>query len=535
MKFRFVIFIVSSSLAILTLANSHGQVTFTAVILFLLAFIPWLGDSLESIRTLGFEAKFRQARKDVDSAAFGKAASENLPEVSIGRDDYLQPLGPGAENDPNVAIATFGREVERRLTDLAVELGLTTARRSASALLGDLTKQNLIDSETAAGLKQLVALRNQAVHGARVTKQAGSWALDRAPRILGVLDALISKARPQKSNAALHPGPPGASTIKVLSIDGGGIRGIIPALILAELEKRLGKELHRVFDLISGTSTGGVIALGVGTRSEGAGPYRPGELADMYIENGPDIFRRNFLTPLKALLRAKYSPQALEGILEEFFAETMFSTALTPLLISSYDIEAELPFFFKSHKILDRKDGEYDWRVRDIARAISATPTLFPPARLEKGGTTYNLVDGSLFTHAMTAFAEASRIYPIASRYVVISVGTGHRHDHHENPKAKKWGLLGWAVKIVPVFMDSVSMAADYTLVSIPSCQYFRLQPPNLGSASNAMDDASRSNVANLQSVARDYIKSADATLDVICDALKTGRGSTLTGTGLMP
>lgn len=323
--------------------------------------------------------------------------------------------------------------------------------------------------------------------------------------------------------------------IKVLSIDGGGIRGIIPAMILAELEKRCGRRLHESFDLISGTSTGGIIALAVGTRLKDDGPYRPDDLVDMYVKNGPDIFRKSFFTCPKSLVRPKYSADPLERVLKGFFGEAMFSTALIPLLISSYDIEAELPFFFKSHKIRGQEDSEYDWRVCDIARATSAAPTYFPPAHLTKGRQAFALVDGGVAVNnpAMAAFAEANRMYSNAASYLVVAVGTGDRQDSYAYRKARKWGLLGWASRIVPVFMDSVSETADYELESIPSCKLYRLQPPCLVPASNSMDDASPANLMNLQKVAQKYIQSADETLNQIAEKLKTGRGGTLTGTGL--
>jgi uncharacterized protein len=80
--------------------------------------------------------------------------------------------------------------------------------------------------------------------------------------------------------------------IKVLAIDGGGIRGIIPATILSEIQKRLARDLVEVFDLIAGTSTGGIIALGIGTRCKDDGPYSPSELVDLYVQNGPAIFKK---------------------------------------------------------------------------------------------------------------------------------------------------------------------------------------------------------------------------------------------------
>jgi len=83
-------------------------------------------------------------------------------------------------------------------------------------------------------------------------------------------------------------------SIKVLAIDGGGIRGIIPATILSEIQKRLDLDLFRVFDLIAGTSTGGIIALGIGAKCKNHGPYSPSELVDLYVQSGPKIFQEEF-------------------------------------------------------------------------------------------------------------------------------------------------------------------------------------------------------------------------------------------------
>src|SRR5689334_14996713 len=162
-------------------------------------------------------------------------------------------------------------------------------------------------------------------------------------------------------------------SIKVLAIDGGGIRGIIPAVILTEIQKRLDLDLFKIFDLIAGTSTGGIIALGIGTKCKNNGPYSPSELVDLYVQNGPAIFKKNFLTPERQVVLPKYSPDALEAALAQFFQTAEFQSALTPLLISSYDLQGQLPFFFKSHKIAG--DPAYNWKLTSIARATSAAPT----------------------------------------------------------------------------------------------------------------------------------------------------------------
>ena len=326
------------------------------------------------------------------------------------------------------------------------------------------------------------------------------------------------------------PGSPG--TVKVLAIDGGGIRGIIPAVILSEIQKRLGTDLYKVFDLISGTSTGGIIALGIGTRCHGGQPYSPDELLEFYVQSGPAIFKKNFLTPEKELILPKYSPDSLEATLEKFFGATELAAALTPLLISSYDLQSQLPFFFKSHRIAAQ--ANYNWRVVSVARATSAAPTFFPPLHLVRGAEDYALVDGGVYVNnpSMAAFAEARSIYPDATRFLVVSAGTGNRQDQIPFSKAKDWGLLGWAKEIVPVFMDSVSEAVDFELNVMPGCKYYRLQIEDLQPASNDMDDVTPENLENLQAVARRYVASISADLDAICTQLKEGRGSDMPGIG---
>jgi patatin-like phospholipase/acyl hydrolase len=196
--------------------------------------------------------------------------------------------------------------------------------------------------------------------------------------------------------------------INILSVDGGGIRGIIPAVILAAMRERIGHDLHQVVDLISGTSTGGIIALGIGTGAKNGRPYQPAELVEMYVANGPAIFRKRWCTRARELVGPKYSPDALEKVLGAFFGETELRSALTPLLVSSYDLQSQKPFFFKSHKI--GADLNWNWPVRLVVRATSAAPTFFPPLRLKGKDGEYVLIDGGVFVNnpAMAAGATSS-------------------------------------------------------------------------------------------------------------------------------
>jgi patatin-like phospholipase/acyl hydrolase len=315
--------------------------------------------------------------------------------------------------------------------------------------------------------------------------------------------------------------------INILSIDGGGIRGIIPAVILESLQKALGRELHEVFDLIAGTSTGGLIALAIGTAANSGKPYAPSDLVQFYVQQGPDIFHKHWFTWITDLLWPKYSAAPLEKALQTRFGDVMFSTALKPLLISSYDLQSQQPFFFKSSEIPSKPD--FDWPIAKIARATSAAPTFFPPLLLmDAKGQTFTLVDGGIYVNnpAMAAFAEARRLFPGASEFIVVSVGTGNVQDHITYKMARSWGLFGWAKQIVPVMMDSVSEAVDYELGSMPGCTYCRLQVEHLPPASNAMDDVSKTNLENLQLAAGNYVRENQSLIAQISRKLLTGRNT---------
>jgi uncharacterized protein len=132
----------------------------------------------------------------------------------------------------------------------------------------------------------------------------------------------------------------------------------------------------------------------------------------------------------------------------------------------------------------------------------------------------------------MAAYAEARSLYPDATQFIVVSVGTGDRQDQITYASAKDWGLLGWAMQITPVLMDSVSEAGDYELRAFPGCTYFRLQVPRLQSASSDMDDVDPENLKNPQIVAEEYVSSISDVLTKICGELEEGRGSNMPGIG---
>lgn len=325
-----------------------------------------------------------------------------------------------------------------------------------------------------------------------------------------------------------------SKSIKILAIDGGGIRGIVSAMILDEIQRKLNRELHTAFDLIAGTSTGGIIGLGIGTRCNNGMAYTPKDLINLYISNGPIIFKKNCLTFEKELFYPKYSASNIEAVLKNFFQDTEFSSALTPLLISSYNLQLQQPFFFKSHNIAANPDENCP--IATIARATSGSPTYFSPLLFTRGTQTYNLVDGGVFVNnpSMIAYVEARSLYSNASRFTIVSVGSGSCSDPITFSESEGWGLLSWAKQIIPIFMDSASLEVDYELNRIPNSDYFRFQIDFLQANEAAMDNASPQNMANLQAVTKEYLslESTIAKMNQLCAILSEGRAFNMPGVG---
>ncbi len=370
---------------------------------------------------------------------------------------------------------------------------------------------------------------------------------------------------------------PERKRVKVLAVDGGGIRGIIPAMVLARIEELTGKRACELFDLIAGTSTGGIIALGVNVPAQDVPPpgvpaagvptpgvpttdatapdapspgattrqprWSAGELADMYVSEGPKIFDASLVHRIETgdgLFRERYSAKGLKAALKTYMGETLLSEALTKVLITSYDIQSHNPFFFKSFRPRPRAATAPaaavpgpaplpDYPMKVVARATSAAPTYFEPEPVSSappagGGPApgFALVDGGTFANnpAMCAYAEALREEPDAD-VLIVSLGTGRITDPISYRKAKHWGLVCWARPLLSVMMDGSSAAIDYQLDELlgPDEGHFRFQTV-LRHASDSLDDASPENIANLQRVARGLIEDEATRIEAVCRLL---------------
>ena len=257
----------------------------------------------------------------------------------------------------------------------------------------------------------------------------------------------------------------------VLSVDGGGVRGIIPARVLAHLEGLVGAPCADVFDLIAGTSTGAIVALGLAvprTHDGAERGYTASELESVYLDNAATIFSRSFarrVVALDDLVEERYSATHLEDVFAHYFGEVRLSELTVEALVPSYDLANRVPWMFERARA--RADARYDMFVRRVARATSAAPTYFEPYDTQDPeGTPRLFVDGGVVANnpAMCALMRARDLWPESSRIVLVSVGTGQLSqwiDHHES---QGWGAVGWAKPLFDIVFDGGSELVDQQL-----------------------------------------------------------------------
>ena len=220
--------------------------------------------------------------------------------------------------------------------------------------------------------------------------------------------------------------------ITILSIDGGGIRGIIPATFLAEFEQRTGQPICKLFDLIAGTSTGGILAASLTVPDQQGQPKYTAEFVrSAYFTDGKIIFHRNPLrsiATLGGLTGPIYSPRPLEGLLNQYLGDARLHSTLSEILVTAYDMTGGAPRFFKTSFAKQHRAPLEDPLLTQVVRATAAAPTFFPPLAMEE----LCLVDGGVFAAnpALCAYAQARKMYPAEEQFLVVSLGTGlQKHD----------------------------------------------------------------------------------------------------------
>lgn len=224
----------------------------------------------------------------------------------------------------------------------------------------------------------------------------------------------------------------------ILSIDGGGFRGVYPAHLLKRIEDEFEIKWCRDFGLLAGTSTGSIIAASLALGKSAS------DVLEMYAQHGADIFRKSF-GPRLGLFASKYSNSNLRRILNDYFGDSKLGDIEIPLIIPATDIANGCVHVFKSsyHNEFFR---DKDVRVADAVLASCSAPTYFPPMLLSEK-TPYLLADGGLWANCPSLVAAIDAKHRLGANLEdlqVLSLGTGKAKQFYPITRFKKRGVFGW-------------------------------------------------------------------------------------------
>lgn len=310
----------------------------------------------------------------------------------------------------------------------------------------------------------------------------------------------------------------------MLTIDGGGIRGLIPALILAELERRIDRPLYACFDMIAGTSTGGIIAAGLAAPSR-ADPARAActaaDLVEVYRTEGKRIFP-HILGVSQRLPGFPYSARPLEKILATRIGTTATTCdALTNIVMPAYDMIGRKAVFMAGGPDYpaDAAKPERVFPLHVAARATAAAPTFFPPAAIPataavapgSGAPALLLIDGGVFANDPTiaAIIEARKLGWHLDDLEILSLSTGASDRPYKS--AGHWSIFGWVnpLRRVPIFsvlMQAGSSTISYQARNLASDGHYDRAEFPLSPNGGGLDDASPEHIAELTALAQRWM-----------------------------
>jgi hypothetical protein len=282
---------------------------------------------------------------------------------------------------------------------------------------------------------------------------------------------------------------------RILSLDGGGLRGLITARMLDRLtsDASLQGWLDEA-DLIAGTSTGGILALGL------ASGKAPKDICDMYIDEGPKIFDDSLwdnITDLGKTIGADYSTDNLKAALKGLFGTKTLSSLKTRVTIPTFDLDNEdknpkkrtwKPKIFHNFPGADSDGGE---SIVDVALYTTAAPTFFPSVD--------GYIDGGVFANNPSMIALAQAISTSNKKneragvddIVMLSIGTGASLSYITG-QTLDWGLAQWAKPLISVLTEGVAGISDYQSRQLLGDRYHRLQVTFDPSENIALDDVDK-------------------------------------------
>ncbi|CAH9091455.1 unnamed protein product [Cuscuta europaea] len=353
--------------------------------------------------------------------------------------------------------------------------------------------------------------------------------------------------------------PTYGNLVTILSIDGGGIRGIIPATILEYLESQLQEldgedaRLADYFDVISGTSTGGLVTAMLTAPGENDRPlYAAKDIKPFYLNNCPMIFKQNsgwlsgVVTLIKSIFGPKYDGKYLHELARKQLKDIRLKDTLTNIVIPTFDIKTLEPVIFSTYEA--QKSPSWDANLSDICIGTSAAPTYLPAHYFKTEDTQkgtfkeYNLVDGGVAANnpTLVAMSQVTKqifdnnpdFFPIKpmdyGRFLVISLGTGSakNEEKYNSKDAAKWGILDWllhksSTPLIEVFSqasaDMVDLHNTVVFQALHSQDsYLRIQEDRLNGTESSVDVATKENLERLVEIGEKLLKKPVSRINMV-------------------
>lgn len=300
-----------------------------------------------------------------------------------------------------------------------------------------------------------------------------------------------------------------SKSVNILSIDGGGVKGVLSAEILYYIERKLQTltnsniKLAEHFDLIVGTSTGAILT-GIYTMPDDSNyktKYEAIDAIELYESHAKEIFRRNFWQKIRSgfsIFGAKYKGEKLHNFINRYFKNTKVLDTTTNTMFTSIDIKNRELFLFKSY------NSKKSHKLSDAVISSASAPTYFPPYEISHKEENVCLIDGGIGINnpSMSAYVEAKRLFPNADNINLLSIGTGKFEEKFKYIKVKKWGKLKWIRPLIDILLGSMSEVADYQsdvlYQTVYKGKYLRINPV-LKYGSHIIDKTTKRNINNLK------------------------------------
>lgn len=362
-----------------------------------------------------------------------------------------------------------------------------------------------------------------------------------------------------------NPPPCDGKMITILSIDGGGVRGIIPAAILEFLEEKLqeldgpGVSIADYFDIIAGTSTGGLVTAMLAAPNDNNRPlFAAKDITEFYLDNCPLIFPHTtglVRSAIKYLSGPKYSGDYLHKIMKSYLGDTRLHQTLTNVVITAYDIKIQQPAIFTTFKA--KQDELEDAFLADVCIGTSAAPTYLPAHYFQTKDSldntkSFNLIDGGVAVNNPTLlainqvtqralircpnFLVSTSQARDTTKFLVLSLGTGQSLASYNAIDAAKWGLRNWLsnegkVPITDMFQEaSADMVDVYASVVFQAFtsekNYLRIQVELSGDTSST-DLSTKKNLEELVKIGKNLLDAPVSRMNI-----ETGVFEQVTGEG---